>query len=69
MVEVFRTNVQEVSVSEMIIKKLLVCYPESCVTFDLDDCDKVLRIKNETVCVQQVIALLNDFGYYCDVLI
>jgi hypothetical protein len=37
-------------------------------TFDLDDCDKVLRIESETGNVYAVIQLLRKSGYDCEVM-
>ncbi len=47
MVEVFKTNVEEVSDASKIVTILLQYFPDSTINFDLDDCDKVLRIKWE----------------------
>ena len=68
MVEVFKTNVQEVSHSSALIEKLLVHFPASKINFDLEDCDKILRIEGESVFPVKVIEVLNACGYQCGVL-
>ncbi len=35
-------------------------------TFDLDDCDKVLRIDSQTDILQYVIKLFRDKGFVCE---
>jgi len=43
-------------------------FPTSHITFDLDDCDRVLRIAGEAVCPQQVVACLAAAGFGCALL-
>lgn len=47
MIEVFKTNVQKAAQSRLMIKLLKVHFPASQINFDLDDCDKVLRIESK----------------------
>lgn len=68
MIEVFKTNVQEAEQSQMLIGKLLEHFPDSAVNFDLEDCDKILRIHASSICHKTIIELLNSHGYYCEVL-
>ncbi len=37
--------------------------------FDLEDCDKILRIDIETEITQSIINLLKDKGFYCQELV
>ena len=69
MVEVFKTNVEEVEVSKFLIQKLLDNFPGSLVNFDMEDCDKILRIEAETVINHKIIEILNSNGYSCEVLL
>ncbi|MCV9927218.1 hypothetical protein OIU83_06120 [Flavobacterium sp. LS1R49] len=68
MIEVFKTNVQEVEQSKMIVEKLLEHFPNSRINFDLEDCDKILRIDDLMISNQKIIKLLNFHGYQCEVL-
>ena len=68
MVEVFKTNVQEVAQSELLIQQLLVHYPNSKINFDLEDCDCILRIAAQVITPETVIALLAARGYQCELL-
>ncbi|SNR45827.1 hypothetical protein [Flavobacterium sp. ov086] len=69
MIEVFKTNVQEVEQSKMIVGKLLEHFPNSAINFDLEDCDKILRINASSISNQKIIELLDSYGYHCEVLL
>jgi hypothetical protein len=69
MIEVFKTNVENEEqagfVRELIRKSVRNC--EVC--FDLDDCDRVLRIKSEgSIDAGHLIRLLGIYGFEADVL-
>nr|WP_294784946.1 hypothetical protein [uncultured Flavobacterium sp.] len=68
MIEVFKTNVQEESQCKIIIETLLEHFPTSSINFDLEDCDKVLRIHAPAISNTKIIDLLNFHGYSCEVL-
>ena len=68
MVEVFKTNVQEAGQSEMLINQLLLHFPGSKISFDLEDCDRILRIAERRIIPEKVIALLTTQGYHCELL-
>ena len=69
MIEVFKTNVQEVEQSNMIVGKLLEHFPNSIINFDLEDCDKILRIHAAAISNHKIIDLMNSFGYQCEELL
>ncbi|MDB4926527.1 hypothetical protein [Mucilaginibacter sp.] len=68
-VEVFKTNVEEIKLSELLIQQLLNHFPDSRVNFDMEDCDKILRIEAEAIVPEKIIEVLNANGYSCEVLI
>lgn len=68
MLEVFTTNVHEKSESEKLVLALLTYFPSGEINFDLEDCDKILRVKDVNLCAETIIALLNGFGYRCEIL-
>lgn len=68
MIEVFKTNVQETEQSKMIVMKLLEHFPNSVINFDLEDCDKILRIHAVSISNKRIIEVLNSYGYLCEVL-
>lgn len=69
MVEVFKTNVEKPEHSEMLIDQLINRIPNSQINFDLEDCDKILRIEAESVSNQLIIEILHRNGYHAEVLI
>lgn len=65
MVEVFKTNVTNPQQAEELIGLLRNLLPGSNVNFDLEDCDRVLRIDHESVEHREVIRLLAMNGFEC----
>jgi hypothetical protein len=68
MIEVFKTNVQEKDRSGLLIKQLMEHFPATKINFDLEDCDKVLRVEGKDFCVNRIIELLKLNGHYCEIL-
>ena len=52
----------------MLIKKLMEQYPASKINFDLEDCDKILRVEGKDFCTHHIIELLKLNGHYCELL-
>lgn len=66
MISVFKTSVSNTTEVE-ILKPLLDTHLENTKwNFDLEDCDKILRIDSETEIAQSVIELLQDKGFDCE---
>ena len=65
MVEVFRTNVAEIAHADDIISILQKRFPGSRINFDLEDCDKVLRVEGKNFVTGNVIKLVEEKGYEC----
>jgi hypothetical protein len=65
MIEVFKTNVQEVSHANEIIAMLLEHLPGSKINFDMHDCDKVLRVEGNNYIPEKIIALVQAKGFNC----
>ncbi len=68
MVEVFKTDVKQKAQAVQLIAGLSQQFPLHCISFDLDDCDKVLRIEGNNICNTTIIKLLNLQGFFCEVL-
>jgi hypothetical protein len=64
-VEVFRTSVATPAQAAPLIAQLQALLPGCRITFDLDDCDKVLRIAGPVVGTPVAIACLVRVGYAC----
>jgi len=68
MVEVFKTNVQHRDLAEQLVSILRSRLPSSRINFDLADCDKILRVEGNQICVETIIETLNTHGHECEVL-
>lgn len=68
MVEVFKTDVQEVRRAGKLIKLLLGHFPSHKINFDLKDCDRILRIEGASINTVLVINTLKMEGFSCEVL-
>jgi hypothetical protein len=68
MVEVFKTNVDDKLNADNIIEELSKIFPSGIINFDLDDCDKILRVENENIIPQKVNEVLIAKGFRCEVL-
>jgi len=66
MIEVFRTNIVNSNEAAEIAGKLAEKLPGSRISFDLEDCDRVLRIEAAHVCPEEVCGLLLASGYHCE---
>lgn len=68
MVEIFKTNISNLAQTQQAIQLLKLQFPLAQITFDLEDCDRILRIENETINPNNVINALTQLGFYCQVL-
>jgi len=68
MVEVFKTNVQHRELAEQLASILRAWFASSKISFDLEDCDKILRVEGKQICVETIIKILNTHGHECEVL-
>jgi hypothetical protein len=69
MAEVFKTNVQEAEVAEKIVRLLYTHFPARKINFDLEDCDKILRIDAPVNYADKVIETLKSNGIWCEELL
>lgn len=67
-VEVFKTNVEDSARAAMLVGLLQKLITNSRVNFDLEDCDRILRIEGLDISTQLVTGILKDHGYLCQLL-
>jgi hypothetical protein len=67
-VEVFKTMVTYKKDADTVLKLLLNKYPNLKINFDLDDCDKILRVEGDGIEPEKIIELLTINGYPCEIL-
>lgn len=68
MIEVFKTDIKNKTTAKAIIKALKQSFPTSNFSLDLNDCDKILRIISSQNIESQVVEMLNNQGFICEVL-
>lgn len=70
MIEVFKTNVTDTQIADQLIVQIHSNFVGYRANFDLDDCDRILRIENRngTVNALAIISLLNGNSYEAEVL-
>ncbi|MEJ7694562.1 hypothetical protein [Daejeonella sp.] len=70
MIEVFRTNVDDPYEAARLIEQVERLFSDYAVNFDLEDCDRIMRVKSETgeINSDSIIALLTVSGFDAEVL-
>ena len=69
MVEVFKTNVQQHEQADQLASVLRDRLDFCKINFDLEDCDKILRVEGKQISVEAIIEILSTHGLKCEVLI
>lgn len=68
MVEVFKTNIQEKKQALVLFKVLVSHFPLFKINFDLEDCDKILRVEGDSISYEKIINIVNTNGYQAQIL-
>jgi hypothetical protein len=70
MIEVFKTDVHEARYAHLIQQLLQTVFVGYEVSFDLEDCDKILRVKSDHLPIQPatLIDFLKQMGVHAEVL-
>ncbi len=70
MIEVFRTNVSNCEHAKVLLERIHSKFSNYEANFDLDDCDKILRVKCNGAEVNScdIISLVGEFGYRIEIL-
>jgi len=64
-VEIFKTNVQKKSDGDYIIAVMQNHFPNYKINFDLEDCDKILRVEGFDLQCNNVMSQVSGLGYTC----
>jgi hypothetical protein len=69
-VEVFKTNVNDPDHAKLLIDQIHATFLDYTANFDLEDCDKILRVKSaeEPIQVLSLVVLIKNFGFDAEVL-
>ena len=68
MVEVFKTNVRSIRKAKLVIQKLAEEFPAHKINFDLNDCDKILRVQGKNILQEKIINVVTALNYRCEIL-
>ena len=70
MVEVFRTDITDHFLATMLVAEIRKNFSDYTANFDLEDCDRILRVKCSEGRIQSslLISLVNRFGHHAEVL-
>lgn len=64
-IEVFKTDIQKEADKNYIIPILQNLFPDYKINFDLEDCDKILRVEAVVIDSKKIIECINNLGYIC----
>lgn len=69
-VQIFKTNVRDPLAASHISLLLQRRFPDRKINFDLEDCDKILRVEGHQGPVQEadIRLLVTRYGYHCEAL-
>lgn len=68
MVEVFKTNVSHKRAAKRLLGVLSKQFPMFSINFDLEDCDKILRVEGQNIPWEKIARLITENGYQCNLL-
>ena len=68
MVEIFTTNVPQKEEADKILLLLGTHFPHHKINFDLEDCDKILRVEYANVQAEKIAEIVQQCGYQCNLL-
>lgn len=67
-IEIFKTTVKSHAMASQIRAELMAADPDSDVHFDLEDCDRILRIESPDLNIAAVMRIVIANGQECEVL-
>ena len=70
MIEVFKTDVNDQDNAKMLVDRIHNAFRHCRANFDLEDCDKILRVKGITGEEEtwQIVTLVKSFGWHAEIL-
>lgn len=70
MIEIFKTNIKLKAAKNLVLAAIKQTLPGVVATLDLEDKDNVMRVVGawETVPTQQIIELVKQYGFTCEIL-
>jgi hypothetical protein len=68
MVEVFKTNIDNRELATQLQAELVELFPGARINFDLQDCDRILRIESTECIAAEIERVVLNKGFWCEVL-
>jgi hypothetical protein len=68
MVEVYKTNVRYKKHARRLLNVLSKQFPMFSINFDLEDCDKILRVEGKNIPQEKIARMVAGNGYQCSIL-
>lgn len=65
-VEIFRTEVSCPKTAAQLLLRLHEVFPHDKFNFDLEDCDRILRVDSPHVEIEAIQKCLKARGYFCE---
>lgn len=67
-VEIFRTSIDNYEASQRVVIILQSYFPRYKINVDLDDCDRILRVEADKIQSLEIIQLVRQLGFFCELL-
>ncbi|GAB1405816.1 hypothetical protein MASR1M74_29980 [Lentimicrobium sp.] len=68
-ISVFKTNVSSDADAKIVFNQIQLTYPTVRINFDLEDCDKILRLEGQNYQEDDIVSILNKLGFGCEELL
>ena len=69
-IEVYKTNVNQISTAKLILDEIRRSHPNCDSSFDLEDCNNVLRVEDSSgVNSSRIEEILQNYGFWADTLL
>ena len=66
MVEIFKTNIEREGTATNLKLELLEQFPDCKINFDLEDCDRILRIESAVDIGREIEKAVTRRGFQCE---
>lgn len=66
MVAIFKTDVFDHRTAQLIVRHLQQRYPAFTINFDLEDCDRILRVEGLEIPSSMITRAMSILGFFCE---